>query len=114
MHPFDTLIPHAATRLLLTTALALGLAGTALASDISTANIGQVTVGASRTSVNDALGKPTEHKTYLFAPGSTDLYYITGGTLGNESVLAVHYGADGRVISSQRTNAGFFDLNRLD
>ena len=114
MNKTTSFAARTSTRLILSTALALGLTGAALATDISPASAGQVMKGASKTSVNAALGEPTEHMTYLFAKGSTDLYYITGGTLGNEAVLAVRYDPQGNVISSRRINAGFYDLNRME
>jgi outer membrane protein assembly factor BamE (lipoprotein component of BamABCDE complex) len=100
-------------RLVLAAALAFGAAGTVLASDIDPAAISQVSQGESQDAVRAALGEPTKHNHYLFAQGSSDLYYIAGGSLGNEWVLQINYDANDRVISSQRINAGFFDLNRF-
>jgi hypothetical protein len=96
------------------TALALGATGAAHAADMEPNAVGQVTMGDSQSAVRAAFGEPTRQSTYLFAAGSTDLYYIAGGSLGNEWVMQIRYDAQGRVIASQRISAGFFDLQRLD
>lgn len=101
-------------RFALAAALALGATGAAMAADIDSAAVSRVSLGESQDAVRAAFGEPTKHNHYLFAPGSSDLYYISGGTLGNEWVLQINYDANDRVISSQRVNAGFFELNRMD
>ncbi len=101
-------------RLALAAALAFGGASAVMAKDVEPNAVGQVSIGQSMDSVHAAFGEPTKRNSYLFAPGSSDLYYISGGTLGSEWVLQVNYDAQGRVISSQRVNAGFYELNRLE
>ncbi|MEY8876723.1 MAG: outer membrane protein assembly factor BamE [Leptothrix sp. (in: b-proteobacteria)] len=103
-----------ATRLGAAALLSAGLTGAALAADVSPQAINQVQIGATKAEVMSQLGEPTQSVSYLLAPGSAALYYVSGGTVGNEKVLEVRFDDQGHVTSTQLDDAIFKSLNRYD
>ena len=103
-----------ATRIGLATALALSVAGAALAQEVLPETAMQIAPGTNQDAVHSQLGEPIKVASYLFAPGKSWFYYVKGSIPGNEKLVEIQFDDQGLAQSSKLIDAKLYGLNRWD